>query len=133
MCILPPDAPESTPHDTRCPAQCLPPQQRQYLAVQALAGARPIAQLADEHHVSRKFVYQQADKADQALTAAFDPGPQDDHVLFYLPVTKAWLRQLVLALVLIGHSSLRGGVELLRDLFDYPIALGTVHNITRSA
>lgn len=76
---------------------------------------------------------QQTDKADQALTAAFDPEPDDDTVLFYLPVTQAWLRQLILALVLIGHSSLRGVVELLRDLFDYPISRGTVHNIIRSA
>ena len=57
--------------------------------------------------------------------------PED--VLFYLPVTKAWLRQLVLGLVLICHSSYRGGVELLRDLFDYRISLGTVHNIVHSA
>jgi len=34
--------------------------------------------------------------------------------------------------VLIGHSSTRGVVELLRDLFDYRISLGTVHNIVHS-
>ena len=54
-------------------------------------------------------------------------------MLFYLPVTTSWLRQLVLALVLICHSSTRGVVELLRDLFDHPISLGTVHNIVHSA
>jgi hypothetical protein len=37
------------------------------------------------------------------------------------------------ALVLICHSSLRGVVELLRDLFDYPLSLGSVHNILASA
>ena len=47
------------------------PPQRQALAVAALAGARPITQLAQEYQVSRKFVYQQAGKADQALTDAF--------------------------------------------------------------
>ena len=31
--------------------------------------------------------------------------------------------------MLICHSSYRGVVELLRDLFDYRISLGTVHNI----
>ena len=46
------------------------------------------------------------------------PHPPLDDVLFYLPVTKAWLRQLVLGLVLICHSSTRGVVELLGDLFD---------------
>ncbi len=57
---------------------------------------------------------------------ADNPSPATDGVLFYLPVTKAWLRQLVLALVLIGHSSYRAVVELLRDLFDYHISLGNV-------
>ena len=70
---------------------------------------------------------------DEALTQAFDPQPKDEEVLFYLPVTKAWLRQLVLALVLIGHAPYRAVVELLRDLFDWHISLGTVHNIVHSA
>src|SRR4051812_10815243 len=108
MCILPADATETTSTAPPCPAQRLLPPQRQNLALQALARTQPVTQLAQEHHVSRKFVYQLADKADQALHAAFTPQPDDDTVLFYLPITKAWLRQLVLALVLIGHSSLRG-------------------------
>jgi hypothetical protein len=89
--------------------------------------------LAQEHEVSRKFLYQQAHTAQDALTQAFDPKPKTEKVLFYLPVTKAWLRQLVLALVLICHSSYRGVVELLRDLFDYRISPGSVHNIVHSA
>jgi hypothetical protein len=115
------------------PAQRLLPAQRQTLAVQVLAGTHPVAKLAREHQVSRKFLYQQADTATHALTRAFDPVPKDDVVLFYLPVTKNWLHQLVLALVLICHSSTRGVVELLRDLFGYSISLGTVHNIVHSA
>ena len=43
------------------------------------------------------------------------------------------MRQLVLALVLVGHAPYRAVVELFRDLFDYGIALGTVHNIVHSA
>ena len=78
--------------------------------------------------MSRKFVYQQGDKAQQALDEAFAPSQGDDDVLFHLPVTKNWLYQLVLGLVLICHSSYRGVVELLRDLFDVPISVGTVHN-----
>ncbi len=54
-------------------------------------------------------------------------------MLFYLPVTKAWLRQLVLALVLICHSSLRGVIEFFRDLLDLKISQGTVHNIVKEA
>jgi hypothetical protein len=115
------------------PAQRLLPQQRQDLAVQVLAGAQPVSDLAWEHEVSRKFLYQQADTARDALTHAFNPEPRDEDVLFYLPVTKAWLRQLVLGLVLIGHAPYRAVVELFRDLFDWSISLGTVHNIVRSA
>jgi hypothetical protein len=89
--------------------------------------------LARQHQVSRKFLYQQADIAEDALAHAFNPEPKDEDVLFYLPVTKDWLRQLVLGLVLIGHAPYRAVIELLRDLFDYRISLGTVHNIVQSA
>ena len=98
-----------------------------------LAGAQPISDLAREHEVSRKFLYQQAHTAEEALNEAFAPSSRSDDVLFYLPVTKAWLRQLVLALVLICHSSVRGVVELLHDVFDYRLSVGTVHNIVHSA
>src|SRR5215831_9409685 len=62
-------------------------------------------------------------------TSADDP----DQLLFWLPVTTPWLRQLVLGLTLICHSSLRGVTELLQDLFDYPLAVGSVHNILHQA
>jgi hypothetical protein len=117
-----------------CPAHGLGRKQRQELALEALVGKRAISQLADEHDVSRKFVYQQTAKAQEALDDAFGlKEAGDDEVLFYLPVTKAWLRQLALGLTLICHSSFRGVVELLRDLFDYPMSIGTVSNIVRAA
>jgi hypothetical protein len=115
------------------PAQRLLPQERRDLAIQVLAGAQPVSDLAREHEVSRKFLYQQAHTAVEALDEAFAPLGRSDGVLFYLPVTTAWLRQLVLALVLICHSSVRGVVELLRDVFDYRLSVGTVHNIVHSA
>jgi hypothetical protein len=40
--------------------------------------------------------------------------------------------QFVLALVLIGHCSYRGIVEILRDVFDLPMSVGRIHSITRS-
>ena len=121
------------PGFARWPAQRLLPQERLGLAVQVLAGAQTVSDLAREHEVSRKFLYQQADTAVDALTRAFSPDRKSEDVLFYLPVTKAWLRQLVLALVLICHSSVRGVVELLQDVFDYRLSLGTVHNIVHGA
>ena len=133
MCILLASLTAATSFSSRCAAHDLGPEQRQQIAVQALAGSVSMTELAEQNQVSRKFVYQQAVIAEQALRRAFDPPPKDADVLFYLPVTKAWLRQLVLALVLICHSSYRGVIELLRDLFDYHISLGTVHNIVHSA
>ena len=136
MCILPtaadPVAP--TPDAPTCPAQLLTPAQRQQLALAALAGARPVTHLAAEYHVSRQFIYEQADKAEQALRAAFAPGLRaDGRVLFWLPVTARWLHRFILALLLICHSSYRGVHELLRDLFHYPLSLGTIHNVARAA
>jgi hypothetical protein len=115
-----------------CPAKALRGSQRQQIGLDALAGTQTITALADDFGVSRKFVYRQAAIANQALDEAFSSEPTDD-VLFHLPVTKQWLRQLTLGLVLICHSPLRGVVELLRDLFDYPVSLGTVFNTVQAA
>jgi hypothetical protein len=115
------------------PAQRLQPHQRQELAVAVLAGAETVSELARQHQVSRKFVHDQVHTAGEALAQAFTSRQPSDEVLFQLPVTKHWIEQLVLGLVLSCHSSYRGVVELLGDLFDYPLALGTVHNIVKSA
>jgi hypothetical protein len=110
------------------------PRQRQDLALQALAGAESIRGLATQHAVSRKFIYQQVDTAKEALQEAFVP-EQDDatKVLFYLPVTKQWLEQTFLGLAMICHSPIRGISEFCRDLLDYPVSVGKVHNILQRA
>jgi hypothetical protein len=129
-----PHAQRPLPVNRSCPANHLDPQQRQCLAIDALAGTQPISHLADEHDVSRKFIYQQTDKAQQALDRAFLPDPDNDQrVLFTVPVTKTLLRQIILGLALICHSSFRGVVEFLRDVLDFPLSVGTVANIVRSA
>jgi hypothetical protein len=89
--------------------------------------------LADDAGVSRKFVYQQADRAQSALEDAFAPTVADDQVLFYLPVTKNWLHQAALGLTLICHSSYRGVCEFYRDLLGVNLSVGTVHNIVHDA
>ena len=106
----------------------LAPDIRQDIGIQVLSRSQSISQLAATHQVSRKFVYQQGDKAQRSLDESFAPSQGDDDVLFHLPVTKNWLFQLILGLVLICHSSYRGVVELFRDLFDMSISIGTVHN-----
>jgi hypothetical protein len=96
-----------------------------------MAKTQPLSHLAKAHKVSRKFVYRQSGKAKTALQECFTPKPEAERVLFYLPVTKTWLVQLVLALVLIGHCSYRGIQEILRDVFDWSMSMGHIHNITR--
>jgi hypothetical protein len=88
-----------------CPARAMQAEERQGLALQALAGTFTITQLADDAGVSRKFVYQQVSLAQEALDEAFTPETPDERVLFELRVTKAWLRQVVISLVLTCRSS----------------------------
>jgi hypothetical protein len=54
-------------------------------------------------------------------------------VLFNAPITKEVIEQLVISLALTCHGSERGIVQLLQDVFDYKISIGTVHNILMSA
>ncbi len=108
--------------------------QRLDLALDCLQPHCCVSRLADDHDVSRKFVYQQQDKAKDALHRAFSPQAQPDpDVLFHLPVTRNWLRQFVLAAVLVGHSSLRGAREMLDCLLDWPVSLGWVHSVVKGA
>jgi hypothetical protein len=108
--------------------------QRRDLALAVLGGQEPVTHLATQAQVSRKFCYQQAQKADRAMDEAFAPRPPDDAVLFHLPVTEDWIHQLVLAQILIGHSSYRGVLDILAAVFDYhSLSLGTIHNIVMAA
>jgi hypothetical protein len=127
MSILPLDPSAATG------AQRLLPHDRQQLALDALCGV-PLARLARRHQVSRKFVRRQRLLAQHALDKAFSPQPQPaQRVLFYLPVTKAWIKQLILALLLIGHCSIRGVHEILEDLFDFHKSVGSIHALAQSA
>jgi hypothetical protein len=126
MCILPPSPPHASP------AALLSGLARLQLALDALRGAS-VSQLAAQNYVSRKFVYQQLHRLHQGLEQVFSPPTPPEELLFWLPVTKPWLQQLILGLVLICHSSFRGVSELLADLFDYPLGIGTVHNVLARA
>lgn len=117
-----------------CPAKALPPSERLTIGLQALAGTQTITGLADHYEVSRKFVYRQAATAQDALQEAFAPAPPaEDQVLFSLPVTRSWLKQVVLGLTLICHSSYRGVHEFCRDLLQVNLPTGTVHNVVQAA
>jgi hypothetical protein len=67
------------------------------------------------------------------LNDAFSSATAEDEVLFELAVTKTWLRQMIVALPLICHSSYRGVVEFMRDLLGVSVSVGTVHNELKTA
>ncbi len=113
---------------SNCVASGLHPLQRQEIAVKVLTKQEPVTQIAQQKQVSRKFIYQQKEIAEVALNQAFEQEKKEKEVLYYLPITQQWLFQLILALILICHCSYRGVKELLRDLFDYSISIGTIHN-----
>ena len=111
----------------------LQPRHRQELAVKVISLQEPISHLANTEQVSRKFLYQQKAIALDALNTAFEKPEKDNEVLYYLPVTPKWIVQLILGLILICHCSYRGVIELLRDLFDYSLSIGTIHNRVQDA
>ena len=114
-------------------AQTLNSVQRQEIALRVMGNKTSITQVANHLGVSRKFVHQQKEIALNGVGEAFNPHLVNDSVLFHLPVTKEWIKQFTLGLILIGHSSYQGVSELFRDLFDYDISKGNVHNIVYDA
>jgi hypothetical protein len=110
-------------------AHLLTSSQRQNIGIQAIGGHTPIAHVAERYGVSRKFVYQQKEKALEGVSKAFEKQASNDKVLFYIPVTKQWLCQVALALIFICRASYQGVSEFFRDILDCHISKGTVHNI----
>src|SRR5271169_1385702 len=92
-------------------------EQRQKIGIQSVSGHVPISHIADRYSVSRKFIYRQKEKTLKGISQAFEDHLDDDSkVIFYLPITKAWIYQFILALILICRSPYQAVVEILRDL-----------------
>lgn len=107
---------------------------RKRIALQSIERNISITHIASKNDVSRKFVYQQKDIALEAISQSFNPEKvQTKKVVVQLSITKSWVCRFVLAMLLIGHSSFRGVCEILKDLFNYDMSLGTVHNIVQKA
>jgi hypothetical protein len=106
---------------TRSASSKLTGEERKIIALQALAGTGSISTLAARNGVSRPTVYRQMNRAGAALDELFlSAVPEDNKVLFMLPVTRQWLEQVILALTHIGHTSSRGVVEFMHDLLGGP-------------
>ena len=110
----------------------LKPEQRKQLFIEMQSSSQTVTAIANREGVSRKFLYQQQQKGNQALEKGFNQPKDESEILYWLPVTKKWIFQVILALIFICHSSYRGVVEFLRDLFDYRVSVATVHNRVKS-
>ncbi len=116
------------------PASKMNINQKKTIALQVIHQTQPITDIARENQVSRKFVYKQKHKVTQAIEDIFnEPDAEKEKVLFYLPVTKSWLIQLVLCLLLHCRCSFRGVTQLFHDVLDSSISVATVHNISTTA
>lgn len=106
---------------------------RQQVGTAAVAGTASISRLSRQHGTSRKFVDTQKQKAASALGAAFADRMEDSEVLFHIPVTKQWLHQVTLSLVLTCHSSYGGVVDFFSDILDHPTCKASVFNRVQAA
>ncbi|MCX7125544.1 MAG: hypothetical protein NTU49_07335, partial [Gammaproteobacteria bacterium] len=107
---------------------------RKNIALKVISNKKTITDAANENNVSRKFVHGLKNTALNAVDQSFLPEiKNDDQVLFNLPVTKTWVKQLTLSLMMHSRSSFRGITKVLSDVFDYEISIGTIHNISNEA
>ena len=65
--------------------------------------------------------------ARQAVDLALTEPSAPSRIEQFPRVSDAWVRRFVLGVVLIAHGSYRQVVELLRDLFDVSLSIGTIH------
>lgn len=107
------------------------PSTKRIIGLKAVKGNDTITRISQEHQCSRTTVYAQKDKALSAVNKAFESN--DDEVLYYIPVTKAFIYQVVLALFLVCQSSYRNIIFFLQNIFDYSISLGGIFNIIDEA
>jgi hypothetical protein len=67
--------------------------ERKGLAILALTQIAQVTQLSEQQGISRQFIYRQKHMAVQAIDQAFTTNKTE--VLFHLPVTPAWIDQLI--------------------------------------
>jgi hypothetical protein len=101
------------------------------MALQAISRQQSITAIAKGFHCSRTTVHAQKNRALEAAANEFRDA--DDELLFTLPVTRSFIHQTVVALFCICNSGYRGIMSFLKNVFDYPVALGSVFNILDAA
>lgn len=113
------------------PAQRIDPDMKFNMAVDAIKRQQTVVDIAKRYGCSRTTVYEQQDKALAAANKSFQP--DEDKVLFYIPVTTTFIRMVTLALWLICKSSYRDTIFFIRIVFNYSVSIGTVFNVIDEA
>ena len=113
-----------------CAAKSMSTERNIRIGLEAISNSKSRTAISVENDVSRKYVRKQENKIRDAVEAAFEE--KDDTVLFTIHVTLGWIKQLVISLILV-KTSYRNIISLLNDIFDYPIALGSITNIFNDA
>jgi hypothetical protein len=104
------------------------------IALELVSQQKTISFLADENNNSRKFIRQQGIEFQEAVDKQFDTDTSNgDDVIYYLPITKSWISQLVIALMLLPNASYRNIIVIIKDLLDYDISIGSVNSIFKEA
>ena len=102
------------------------------LALQSLSKQNSISALSRTYGCSRTTVHLQKNTALSAINKVFEE-ESGDTILYYIPITKNYIKQAVISLFLICKSSCRDIIFFLKAIFDYSISLGSIHAILDEA
>lgn len=101
------------------------------IALKSIGREDTISQISKDYDCSRTTVYNQHRKALQAANHAFDE--EDDSVLYTVPVTKPFIKQVALALGMICKSSYRDTKVFIKSIFGYSVSVGSIFNVMDDA
>ena len=115
------------------PASKLNGQARKELALQSLNKKQTVVEIAKINNISRQFIHEQKNKLLAAVNEEFTEVSEENKVLFHIPVSKSWIEQFTLALVLDCRATYSGVMKAMKHLLDYNISIGTVSHIVKSS
>ena len=95
----------------------IPSKTKLEIGLQAISRKQPIVDIAQRYDCSRTTVYKQQEKIIQAANKAYEC--ENNEILFYIPVTKKFIEQIVVGLFLICKSSYRDIMFFLKDIIHY--------------
>jgi hypothetical protein len=113
------------------PIKRIPAYTKLNMALDALKETQSITTISKQYGCSRTSVHQQKNILINSVSKAFQP--ENNEMLFSLPVTKQFMLQMVLALHLICKASYRDIQFFLQTMFNYSLSLGSVFNIIDEA